>query len=342
MSHSTQLSGSAPVEPLALVTFCNAVASPESLVALVNLATGNVREIGFDYQLTDYGATGVTYLPDGSLVIGLSGSRRLIRLSPEFTVGSQYGDDALEDVHSLAVRDDSLFAAATGKDALLEYRIEADNLVPLAAHRLSEADSDTAHVNSVCIHQGRVLISMFGQAWRDHPVGSPTGAIIDLADRSVVSDSLTHPHTLVSSEDRLYVLGSFSGTVEQVHPSGERSLCAQYPGYLRGMAFFEQGALVGVSGRRRRSRGLGTLNVAGPEFDQRCGVIWFSPQWDVAQFTDLSWFGREIFDVTIVKGSPELPTVADSFAAARHRSRQLDRSWEAPPEGPLPPDAPIG
>jgi len=339
MSRSQFSPGSSPDEVLALVTVCNAVASPESLFGLVNLSTGDLREVPFDYVVADHGATGLAYMTDGSLAVGLPGSCRLIRLSPDLTVVSHDADDALDDVHSIAVRGDSLFAVATSRDSVLEYRIRPDHLEPVGVHRLTEADRDTLHVNSVCVHQGRVLVSTFGENWRDHPVGSAIGSIIDLEDRRSVSTALSHPHTLVSFDEELFVLGSFSGTVEKVHYNGERTLCARYPGYLRGLSFFEGGALVGVSGRRRRSRGLGTINAAGPEFDQRCGVIWFSPEWEVEQFVDLSWFGREIFDVMFTAHAPVTPSILDTLAAAKHRSIQLDASWEAPPGGPRRPDA---
>jgi hypothetical protein len=325
-------------EPMVVVTFCNAVASPESLFAIVDLSTGDLREIPFGYEFSDHGATGLAWLPDGTLLLGLPGSCRLTRLSADLTLLGHYSDDALDDIHSIAVRGDSLFAVATSKDSVLEYRVGADAFEPVTTHKLTDAGSDTVHVNSVCIHQNRVLVSVFGDNWRDHPVGSPIGAVIDLEDRRVVTASLSHPHTLVSDGDNLYVLGSFSGTAEKVHPDGRRSLCAKYPGYLRGLSFFEGGALVGVSGRRKRSRGLGTVNVAGPEFDQRCGVIWYSREWEVDRFVDLSWFGREIFDVALVDPVLVAPSPMDSLAAAKHRCVQLESSWEAPPGGPVPPN----
>ena len=324
---------------LALVTFCNAVASPESLFALVDISTGDLREVPFDYVFADFGATGLAWLPDGTLVLGLPGSCRLTLLSPDLEMIGHYTDDALDDVHSIAVRGDSLFAVATSRDSVLEYRVDANAFEPVTTHKLTDSGSDTVHVNSVCVHQGRVLVSVFGGSWRDHPVGSPIGAIIDLEDRRVVSTGLSHPHTLVSvDDDGLYVLGSFSGTAERVHPDGRRTLCAKYPGYLRGLSFFNGSALVGVSGRRKRSRGLGTVNVAGPEFDQRCGIIWFSPEWEVERFIDLSWFGREIFDVALVDPTLVAPSPMDSLAAAKHRCVQLESSWEAPPGGPVPPN----
>jgi hypothetical protein len=325
---------------LALVSFCNTVASPESALAVVDLSSGDLREIPFDYGLADYGATGLARLTDGRLVVGLPGSRRLVVLSPALTVVDQLFDEGLDDIHSMTARGESLFVAATGTDSIKEYRIERDHFDLVTTHHLSHRHRDSLHVNSLCVHRGRIVASMFGENWRDFPVGSTTGAIIDIEDGRQLSRSLSQPHTLVSADADLYVLGSFSGTIERMRPEGARDVCAKYPGYLRGLAFFSDGALVGVSGRRKRSRGLGTDNASGLQFDHRGGIIWYSRDWEAKAFIDLSWFGREIFDVLIVGETAAVPSPADTLAAAKHRSLQLDASWEAPEGGPQPPDPP--
>jgi hypothetical protein len=329
-----------PHATLALVSFCNAVASPESALALVDLSSGDLREVPFDYVLADYGATGLARITDGRLVVGLPGSRRLVVLSPDLHVVGQLSDDGLDDIHSAAVRGESLFVLATGSDSIKEYRIDSDRFDLVTTRRLTQSGRDSLHVNSLCVHGGRVVASIFGENWRDFPVGSSTGAIIDIDDGRRLWTSLTQPHTLVSAGEELYVLGSFTGAVERLGPDGERQVCATYPGYLRGMAFFDDGALVGVSGKRKRSRGLGTENASGLQFDHRGGIIWYSRDWEVKAFIDLSWFGREIFDVLVVGDTPAVPSPADTSAAARHRSVQLDASWEAPEGGPRPPDPP--
>jgi hypothetical protein len=252
----------------------------------------------------------------------------------------QLSDEGLDDIHSIAVHGESLFVAATGTDCIREYRIGGDRFDPVATHQLTETGRDSLHVNSLCVHQGRIVASIFGENWRDFPVGSSTGAVIDIEDGRGLWTSLAQPHTLVTDGPDLYVLGSFSGTVERLCPDGGGEVCASYPGYLRGLAFFEEGALVGVSGRRKRSRGLGTQNAPGRQFDHRGGIIWYSRDWEVKAFIDLSWFGREIFDVLVLGETSAVPSVADTSAAAKHRSVQLDASWEAPEGGPRPPDPP--
>jgi hypothetical protein len=90
--------------------------------------------------------------------------------------------------------------------------------------------------------------------------------------------------------------------------------------------------LVGVSGRRRRSRGLGTLNAVGSDFDDRCGILWFNQEWELVRFVDLSWFGREIYDIVVADSPRTVPTTHDTLAAAKSRIAQLEESWEVAAE----------
>jgi len=330
---------------LVLVSFTNAVASPESLLALVDISTGYLREIGFGYDLADFGATGLTALASGEVVVGLPGTKRLVRLRPDLSLERSTVVADLDDAHSLTWTHDSLLTVATGRDSVLELSLFSDPPFELVAeHALSSEQRDSMHVNSVAFHQGHVLVSTFGEGWRVQPHGAPIGQIRDLSNGSVLSGGLSQPHTLVSNGGHLYVLGSFSGTIEEVQPDGDRTVLASYPGYLRGLVvdpLDAAGALVGVSGKRRRSRGLGTENVAGPEFDARCGILRFGVDWERLAFIDLSWFGNEIFDLLPVDQDVEPPTMAETLAAAQHRSLQLAASWEAPPGGAVAPTEPI-
>ena len=327
---------------LVLVSFTNAVASPESLLALVDISTGYLRRVDFLYELNDFGATGITRLSDGSLIVALAGSQRLVRLSTSLVPESEFRHEAITDVHGLTRRDESLYAVSTGTDSVLEFRVlSSGQFELLRSYALTHSSVDSLHVNSACVYQGRVLVSMFGANWRNYPVGSPIGDVIDLETRQPVSRGLRHPHTLSPASDALYILSSYSGTVERLAPNGERTVCASYSGYLRGMSVFDRGAVVGVSAGRRRSRGLGTENVDMPGFTDRCGVLLFDDNWELVKFVDLTWFGREIFDLLLVQGPVVAPSVQDTLAAAKHRSLQLEASWEAPVGGPVRPERPI-
>jgi hypothetical protein len=320
-----------------LVTFCNTVAAPESSFALVDLATGYVRELPFGYHIADFGVTGLLRLPDSTLALTLPGTHRVLRLGPDLSITGQYVDPLIDDPHSLAARGDSLFLSSAGKDAVLELRPAERGFEKAGHFDLTSAGRDTLHVNSVCIHEGELLASVFGQDWRDHPVGTPLGAVISIERREVLTGGLRQPHTLVSHSGDLYILESLTGSVIRIHEDGATDVCVKHAGYLRGLTFFDGGALVGVSGGRRRSRGLGTLNVQTTHDPHRSGLLVYTPDWQLEEFHDLSWFGSEIYDVLLLEEETAPPTIEETLHAAKHRATQLQGTWEAPPEGPRPP-----
>lgn len=324
---------------LVLVTFCNTVASPVCSFALVDLATQYVRRLSFDYDReTDYGATGITTLHDGSLALALPGSKRLLRLGPELESLSQYRDDAFADLHSLTTCGDSLYVASTGRDTILELQVMTDTFEARDVHRLSDALDDTLHVNSACFYRGELIASIFGDSWRDQPVGAPVGAVVSLATGEHLWTGFRHPHTLTVHEGTLFALDSYSGQVERLEGGAKRTVVAKFDGYLRGLAVLSDGYVVGLSAQRLRSRGLGTVNEGlGTALNRGSGLLVYSDNWDLLEMVDLSWFGQEIYDVMACPAGIAAPTVEDTLEAAKARSEQLQLTWQVPPGGAVPP-----
>ena len=316
----------------ALVTFCNTGPTPErqspatyphSDCALVNMSTGDVRAV----SLGDQGASGMTYLESGETIIAVQAGGSLVRLSPQLGIVNRYHDDALSDTHSLAAMASSLFAVSTGRECILEYHVGRHQLELRTAHHMTEGSVDTLHVNSVCLHQGRVLVTMFGEGWRNQPHSAETGSIVDLHSRQTLSAAIRHPHSLFSTESALYVLGSSHGTVEEVLSSGERVVRATYPGYLRGLTIFDGGALVGVSRRRNRSSASHRGGDRRPPYEAHCGVLRFNQRWELMDFVDLSWVGPEIFDVALAPSGLVEPNTGDTLEAAKQRIAHFEALW---------------
>lgn len=325
---------------LVLVTFCNTVASPVCSFALVDTATHHVRRLGFDYQRqSDHGATGLAELHDGSYALALPGSRRLLRLSETLEPLGSYRDQAFDDLHSLAYCGDTLYATSTGRDCVLEVQVFEDRFEPRTAHNLTEQMKDTLHVNSVCFYKGEMIASIFGIDWRAQGVGAPVGAVIALETGEPIWTGFRHPHTLTYEEGVLYILDSYSGQVERLDDNGGRTVAAKFDGYLRGLSFHGDGyAVVGLSARRLRSRGLGTANEdSGGPTSRRTGLLVYSPDWELLDVIDLSWFGPEVYDITPCPAGIPAPTIEDTLEASKTRSEQLALTWQIPDGGPVPP-----
>jgi hypothetical protein len=170
---------------------------------------------------------------------------------------------------------------------------------------------------------------MFGEGWRRQPADARTGSIVDLESRETLSSSIRHPHSLYSRDDKLYVLGSSHGTIEQVYPGGGRTVCARFPGYLRGLSISDEGAIVGVSRDRHPSRGPGEEGLDTPALEDRCGILRFNRAWEIMDFVDLSWVGPEIFDIALVSPGISAPTAHNTLASAQHRIALFESAWAA-------------
>lgn len=311
-----------------LVSFCNATASPGSSLAACDVSTGHVRVLPLPLEPEDEGATGIALGAGGTTFVALPGSRRIVQLDRDLKVQSWHQHDTLLDLHSLAVVADTLYAVACGTDSVVRYDTRNLHKGPEAAHPVTDSGTDTVHLNSLCHHDGRVLVTTFGEQWRTHPPDHRGGSVVGLDGLDVVSSAIRHPHSVTSTGDTLYVLGSGTGTIEQVLAGGDRALCAHYPGYVRGLAVYPEGAVVGVSGRRRRSRGLGTLNTDESTFEERCLILRFDATWNLSGTVDLSWLGREIYDIRLAPPGTPPPTAADTLEAAKGRITDLER-WLA-------------
>jgi uncharacterized protein (TIGR03032 family) len=111
------------------------------------------------------------------------------------------------------------------------------------------------------------------------------------------------PHSPRIHDGRLWVADSGTGRLVCVErPSGAiRPLC-QFAGYVRGLAFIEQYAFVGLS-KIRESQTFGGLPIANRLADLKCG-IWVV-DWRTGRevaFIEFQAGVQEVFDVQVLPG----------------------------------------
>ena len=89
------------------------------------------------------------------------------------------------------------------------------------------------------------------------------GCVIDVEDDEVVLDSLSMPHSPRVYRDRLWVANSGEGEIGYVdRAAGRFESLAFCPGYIRGIAFHGDFAVVGLS-KQRRERAFSGLGLDG-------------------------------------------------------------------------------
>ena len=142
------------------------------------------------------------------------------------------------------------------------------------------APEDRCHLNGLAMVDGRpryvtcVAQSDVSDGWREHRAGG--GMVIDITTNDVVAGGLAMPHSPRVHNGRLWVHNSGRGEFGYVDlKAGRFEPVAFCPGYLRGMSFLGDFAVVGMSLSRNN------VNFAGLPLDDelkkrgaeaRCGI----------------------------------------------------------------------
>lgn len=172
------------------------------------------------------------------------------------------------------------------------------------------AAEDRCHLNGLAMRNGRpAFVTACSRAdavegWREHR-GSG-GVVIDVDSGEVVATGLSMPHSPRLRGEELWVLNSGSGHLGKIdRNTGAFEPVAFCPGFLRGLAFHGDHALVGVSLPRR----LGFLGLALDEelrrrdAAARCALLVVDLRsGDVVHWLRFDSHITELYDVAIVPG----------------------------------------
>jgi len=226
------------------------------------------------------------------------------------TVGHTTGD---LDAHDLAVEASGrVVFVATGFGCLATFA-ERASFAPLwRPPFLSKlAPEDRCHLNGLALVDGRpryvtaASTSDVADGWRDRRRDG--GVVLDVADGRVVAVGLSMPHSPRWYRGRLWLHDSGTGRFGSVDPArGEFEPLAFCPGYLRGLAFAGDYAVVGLS-RPRRDKTFGGLalqeELERRNADARCGLLVIDLRsGDVAHWVRVEGLVTELYDVAVLPG----------------------------------------
>jgi uncharacterized protein (TIGR03032 family) len=173
------------------------------------------------------------------------------------------------------------------------------------------AAEDRCHLNGLAMHDGRasyvtaVSQSDVVDAWRDRRRDG--GCVLEVPSGRVVAERLSMPHSPRFYRGRLWLLNSGAGTLGSIDcTSGTFVPLAFCPGYLRGLAFVGDYALVGLS-RPRHDKTFGGLalddELAKRGAGARCGLHVIDLQTgDTVHWVRLEGMVSELYDVVVLPG----------------------------------------
>jgi uncharacterized protein (TIGR03032 family) len=217
------------------------------------------------------------------------------------------------DVHDIAVESSGRVVFVNTLFGCLAAPSETHSFVPLwKPPFLSKlAAEDRCHLNGLALEHGRCkYVTSVSQSdvldgWRDRRADG--GCVIDVTTDEIVATGLSMPHSPRVYRDRLWLLNSGTGHFGWVdRSSGRFEEVAFCPGYLRGLAFQSDFAIVGSS-KQRENRTFSGLalddNLGKTQAEPRCGVYVIDLRTgDIVHWLRIEGVVTELYDVVALPG----------------------------------------
>ncbi len=212
------------------------------------------------------------------------------------------------DMHDISVGHDGRPIFVNTRFGCLATLSDRDSFRPLwQPPRLDRlAAEDCCHLNGVALSDGQpafvtmASLSDVPDGWREHRRDG--GCVMQVANGQVVTGGLSMPHSPRIYRDNLYVLNSGAGEFGRINlRAGQFEPLTFCPGFLRGLAFRGDFAVVGLSRPRHEATfaGLaleGSLEKAGLE--ARCGLAVIDLRSNrIVEWVWLEGDVRELYDV---------------------------------------------
>jgi len=145
------------------------------------------------------------------------------------------------------------------------------------------APEDRCHLNGLAMEDGEpryvTAISQtdINEGWREHRESG--GVLIDVKTNEIILDNLSMPHSPRVYQGKLWLLESGSGYLGYVEFKKKKAEFVRFafcPGYLRGLSFIGDYAVIGLS-KQRQNRTFSDLeldkNLEKEKVQPRCGLV---------------------------------------------------------------------
>jgi uncharacterized protein (TIGR03032 family) len=215
------------------------------------------------------------------------------------------------DVHDVAVESSGRVIFVNTKFNCLATLAEKDSFSPIwrPPFVTKLAPEDRCHLNGLALRDGKaaymtaVSTSDVVDGWRDRRRDG--GVVLDVAANQVIASNLSMPHSPRFYRGRLWVLNSGTGYFGSIDLStGKFEPVAFCPGYLRGLAFADDYAIMGLS-RPRHDKTFGGLaldqTLAAKGAEARCGIHVIDLRTgDTIEWLRLEGQVTELYDVAVL------------------------------------------
>ena len=274
------------------------------------IASGKIEKIGFDRP------KGIYYKAPW-LKIATWGNIWTFREYTDIAFTSQIGGSCdrvflprkFEETGNIGSREIAGEFIAASKLSCLVVQDEYYSVLPVWKPKWIDRPvlEDRCHVNGIALDEKGDLayVTALGtnnrkEGWRQsEPVG---GCIIDAKNKTAIVNTLRMPHSPRLYRGLLWVCDSMRGELSVIDvETQKRQPFVKFPEFVRGLAFWQDWAIVGLSRMRYTKRGW----IAG---EGRCGLAAVNLNTAKVEAV-LNLNASEIFDVQVMPG--ENPVVVD-------------------------------
>ena len=173
------------------------------------------------------------------------------------------------------------------------------------------AAEDRCHLNGLALEEGQVRYvtavsaSDVADGWRDRRRDG--GCVLEVPNGRVLAAGLSMPHSPRVHQGRVWLLNSGTGMLGSIDVAGGTFVPLAFcPGFLRGLAFSGDFAVVGLS-RPRHDKTFGglalDLELAQRGADARCGLHVIDLRTgDTVHWVRLEGMVSELYDVAVLPG----------------------------------------
>ncbi len=171
------------------------------------------------------------------------------------------------------------------------------------------AAEDRCHLNGLAMREGKaryvtaVSMSDLAEGWREQR--QTGGCVVDVQSNEVIATGLSMPHSPRYYQEKLWLHNSGTGEFGQIDlETGEFIPVAFCPGYLRGLAFTGDFALVGLSKARENKTFSGLLlneRLIKENAQARCGLMVIDLRsGDIVHSLNIDGVVEELYDVVVL------------------------------------------
>lgn len=169
------------------------------------------------------------------------------------------------------------------------------------------APDDRCHLNGFCMdNNGPKYATALGETntkegWRENKAKG--GILIDIPSGEIVARNLSMPHTPILYGGRLWLLESGTGSLLVIdEKTGQTTTVARFPGFLRGLVFYDRFAFVGLC-QIREKKAFGGLPIEEMYDELKCAIhILDVKTGQVIGFIEFTKGIEELFDMQIMAG----------------------------------------